>query len=80
MIDRLFDRRSISFENLSGLLISLVAHGDSMKKIGIITNHAANSGGLAESRTEFPRLGRAESTCVLAAPRGSNSAAGVRHH
>jgi hypothetical protein len=52
-IDHLFDRGFISFENSGELLISPVAHEDSMKKMGIITDRVVNVGGFAEPQREF---------------------------
>jgi putative restriction endonuclease len=52
-IDHLFDRGFISFENGGELLISPVAHEDSLKKMGIITNRVVNVGGFAEPQREF---------------------------
>jgi len=52
-IDHLFDRGFISFENNGELLISPVAHEDSMRKMGIITDHVVNVGGFAEPQREF---------------------------
>jgi len=52
-IDHLFDRGFISFENSGELLISPVAHEESMKKMGIIIDHVVNVGGFAVAQTEF---------------------------
>ncbi len=52
-IDHLFDRGFISFENSGELLISPVAHEDSMNKMGIITDRVVNVGGFAEPQREF---------------------------
>jgi len=52
-IDHLLDRGFISFENNDELLISPVAHGDSMRKMGIITDRVVNVGGFAEPQREF---------------------------
>jgi predicted restriction endonuclease len=41
-IDHLFDRGFISFENGGELLISPVAHDESMNKMGIITDRIVN--------------------------------------
>jgi putative restriction endonuclease len=57
-IDHLFDRGFISFENSGELLISPVAHEDSMKKMGIITNRVVNIGGFAEPQREFLQFHR----------------------
>ena len=52
-IDHLFDRGFISFENSGELLVSPVAHEDSLKKMGIITDRVVNVGGFAEAQREF---------------------------
>jgi hypothetical protein len=52
-IDHLFDRGFISFENSGELLISPVAHEDSLNKMGIITDSVVNVGGFAEPQKEF---------------------------
>jgi putative restriction endonuclease len=52
-IDHLFDRGFISFENNGELLISPVAHGESMNKMGIITDRVVNVGSFAEPQAEF---------------------------
>jgi putative restriction endonuclease len=52
-IDHLFDRGFISFENSGELLVSPVAHTDSLNKMGIVTNHIVNVGGFAEQQREF---------------------------
>jgi len=52
-IDHLFDRGFISFENSGELLISPVAHGESLNKMGIITDRVVNVGGFAEPQKEF---------------------------
>jgi putative restriction endonuclease len=52
-IDHLFDRGFISFENSGELLVSPVAHGESMKKMGIVTDRVVNVGGFAEPQKEF---------------------------
>jgi len=52
-IDHLFDRGFISFENRGELLISPVAHEDSLNKMGIITNRIVNVGDFAEPQREF---------------------------
>jgi len=58
-IDHLFDRGFISFENNGQLLISPVAHEDSMKKMGIMTDRVINVGGFAEPQREFLQFHRA---------------------
>jgi len=52
-IDHLFDRGFISFENSGELLISPVAHGESMNKMGIITDRIINVGDFATPQREF---------------------------
>lgn len=52
-IDHLFDRGFISFENDGELLISPVAHEESMQKMGIITDRAINVGSFAEPQRKF---------------------------
>ena len=52
-IDHLFDRGFISFENHGELLLSPVAHEDSLKKMGIITDRVVNVGGFSEPQKEF---------------------------
>jgi len=52
-IDHLFDRGFISFENNGELLVSPIAHADSMNKVGIITDRVVNVGGFAEPQREF---------------------------
>jgi putative restriction endonuclease len=59
-IDHLFDRGFISFENSGELLISPIAHQDSMKKMGIITDRDVNVGGFAEPQREFLEFHRTE--------------------
>lgn len=57
-IDHLFDRGFISFENNGELLISPVAHPESMNKMGIITDRVVNVGGFAEPQREFLKFHR----------------------
>ena len=52
-IDHLFDRGFISFENNGELLISPVAHEESINKMGVVTNHIVNVGGFADSQKDF---------------------------
>jgi hypothetical protein len=52
-IDHLFDRGFISFESSGELLISPVAHKESMNKMGIITDRIVNVGGFAEIQRGF---------------------------
>jgi putative restriction endonuclease len=52
-IKHLFDRGFISFENGGELLVSPVAHKDSLNKMGIITDRVVNVGGFAKPQKEF---------------------------
>jgi hypothetical protein len=52
-IDHLFDRGFISFENNGELLISPVAHTDSIGKMGVITDRIVNVGSFAQAQEEF---------------------------
>lgn len=52
-IDHLFGRGFISFENSGEMLISPVAHGESLNKMGIITNRVVNVGGFTEPQRVF---------------------------
>jgi hypothetical protein len=52
-IDHLFDRGFISFENGGELLISPVAHEESIKKMGIITDRVVNVGDFTQPQREF---------------------------
>jgi hypothetical protein len=52
-IDHLFDRGFISFENNGELLISPVAHEDSIRKMGIVTDRVINVGGFVEPQRQF---------------------------
>ncbi|MCI0536244.1 MAG: HNH endonuclease [Verrucomicrobiales bacterium] len=52
-IDHLFDRGFISFENTGELLVSPIAHTESMNKMGIITDQVVNVGGFAEPQRGF---------------------------
>lgn len=49
-----------SYENSGELLISPVAHEDSMKKTGLIPDRVVNVGGFAESQSHPLRLDRGE--------------------
>jgi putative restriction endonuclease len=51
-IDHLFDRSFISFDKRGELVISPVAHEDSMKKMGITTDHVVNVGGFVAPQRE----------------------------
>lgn len=52
-IDHLFDRGFISFENGGELLISPVAHPESLTRMGVLTDRVVNVGTFAESQREF---------------------------
>jgi hypothetical protein len=52
-IDHLFDRGFISFENDGELLVSPVAHTDSLNKMGVITDRVVKVGGFVEPQKEF---------------------------
>ena len=52
-IDHLFDRGFISFEDTGELLISPVAHKESLHKMGVDTNHVIRVGSFAEVQKEF---------------------------
>jgi hypothetical protein len=79
-IDHLLDPDSISFDNSGELLVFRVAHRDSMKKMGIITDHAANIGDLAELRPEFPRRDRVVNGVVPATSRDCAQLSTRRQH
>ncbi len=59
-IDHLFDRGFISFENNGELLISPVAHEESMQKMGIITDRVIKVGNFAETQSEFLEFHRSK--------------------
>lgn len=52
-IDHLFDRGFISFEDRGELLISPVAHWDSLEKMGVKTDRSVNVGGFSQPQREF---------------------------
>jgi len=57
-IDHLFDRGFISFANNGRLLISPVAHIESLRRMGIETDTAFNVGGFSEGQRrhlDYPR-------------------------
>jgi putative restriction endonuclease len=51
--DRLFNHGCISFANTSELLISALAHEDSMNKMEVITDRVVNIGLFAKPQREF---------------------------
>lgn len=59
-IDHLFDRGFISFENNGELLVSPVAHEESMNKMGVVTNRTVNVGGFAEPQRDFLEFHRSK--------------------
>lgn len=52
-IDHLFDRGFISFEDNGRLIISPVAHEDSLRKMGIETRQAVNVGVFSQGQRVF---------------------------
>jgi putative restriction endonuclease len=52
-IDHLFDRGFISFEDSGQLIISPVAHGPSLQKMGITTDAPVNVGQFSEGQRQF---------------------------
>jgi hypothetical protein len=52
-IDHLFDRGFISFENDGRLLISPVAHADSLHRMGVPTGTPMNVGGFSEGQKRY---------------------------
>jgi putative restriction endonuclease len=49
-IDHLFDRGFISFEDAGRLIISPVAHTDSLRRMVIDTEHVVNVGAFSEGQ------------------------------
>lgn len=52
-IDHLFDRGLISFENSGELLISPVAHGESLQRMGVPTDRTAHYRSFAQGQRQF---------------------------
>ena len=52
-IDHLFDRGFIGFENNGRLIISPVAHGPSLKRMGIDPDETMNVGAFSEGQKQF---------------------------
>ena len=52
-IDHLFDRGFISFEDAGRLIISPVAHGESLRRMGIETERSVNVGVFSEGQRAF---------------------------
>ena len=59
-VDHLFDRGFISFEGTGELLVSPVAHTESLQRMGIPTDRKINVGGFAGPQKEFLSFHRAE--------------------
>ena len=59
-INHAFDLVFISFDNTGELFISSVVHEDSMKKMGIITDHIVSIRGLAQPQSRPFRFDRGE--------------------
>ena len=51
--DHLFDRGFIGFENNGDVLISPVAHRDSLARMGLTLSHIANVGGFSEGQRRY---------------------------
>jgi len=64
-IDHLFDRGFISFENNGDLIVSPVAHKESMHKMGLPDNHQLNVGGFSEGQKRYLEYHR-ESLLLIA--------------
>lgn len=64
-IDHLFDRGFISFEDNGRLLISRVAHKDSLRRMGVPVDAAHNVGGFSEGQKRY--LGYHRESVFLAA-------------
>ncbi len=52
-IDHLFDRGFIGFENSGDLIISPVAHGPSLERMGIETRRVLNVGGFSQGQRAY---------------------------
>ena len=52
-IDHLFDRGFISFEDAGNLIISPVAHIESLRRMGIETENTVNVGAFSEGQRAF---------------------------
>lgn len=59
-IDHLFDRGFISFENTGELLISPVAHSESLNRMGIQTDKVIKVGAFSETQQEFLEFHRSK--------------------
>jgi len=51
--DHLFDRGFIGFENNGDVLVSPVAHGDSLARMGLVSSPKINVGGFSEGQRRF---------------------------
>ena len=58
-IDHLFDRGFISFENSGELIVSPIAHQESLNRMGIITDRIVNVGSFVETQKGFLEFHRA---------------------
>ena len=52
-IDHLFDRGFIGFEDSGDLIVSPVAHRQSLQRMGVETHGAVNLGGFTEGQRKF---------------------------
>lgn len=59
-IDHLFDRGFISFEGTGGLIISPVAHGESLQKMGVPINERVSVGSFTEGQKRYLEWHREE--------------------
>ena len=57
-VDHLFDRGFIGFEPNGKLIISLVAHLQSLKRMGIETERTVNVGGFSTGQKQFLKFHR----------------------
>lgn len=51
--DHLFDRGFIGFEDNGDVLVSPVAHGDSLARMGFVLSHKTNVGGFSEGQRRY---------------------------
>jgi putative restriction endonuclease len=59
-VDHLFDRGFISFENDGELIVSPIAHLESLNRMGIVTSRKVNVGSFVDSQKEFLEFHRSE--------------------
>jgi predicted restriction endonuclease len=52
-IDHLFDRGFVSFEDDGNLLVSPVAHGDSLRRMGVNPHEVLNVGSFSEGQRRY---------------------------